>query len=104
MKLKKIYDKKFKEYFKQVTIDFQKIVDQKNKGDSNTSPISSIKEIFLKHNANLSPNTPKFITKSTVHMYVENNLVGQSPIRKGLPSKIHIVFEKLITFLNLNIE
>ena len=62
---------------------------------SNTSPIVSIREIILKYNTKLSPNVPKFLTKSTLHRYVNQKNVCVSPLKMGSPTKVPLCYEKL---------
>ena len=75
---KLIYDAQYKDVLKNAYVTLKRNIGKRNMGDgisSNTSPIVSIREIILKYNTKLSPNVPKFLTKSTLHRYVNQKNV-----------------------------
>jgi len=71
-------------------------LEKKDNDNPNNSPTISLRDIVKKHNLSLSPNAPKQLTKSTIHRYVNKGLAGLSPIKHGPPSKIPLVFEKVM--------
>ena len=90
------YELKYKETFKEATIELNKSLLKIKAGVITDSPVLSVRQIVEKLNKKLSPSAPKIITKSTLQRYVSKGLAGDSPLRMGPPPILPPIFEEVM--------